>query len=505
MGVVYKLRNEIKDYIVRQKESNPRFGCRALTALVNDTFHISLSKSHVNSVIKQEGLSNRVGRPAIARKGLYQGTGIGSYLFRAADALLGGSVRIADLLRKILPQEIDATLLTEAGIYGCLFPDYERANSGFWRCISVEGASRKLIISYLKEMKGVTIPINDLRSILDGIKQEVRGITFTFSNGVSGVVDGQMKTLWTSLEKVPYDFSTPFFTFNRIMDAASNAARPLVLFSCPGYDTAPASWIDLLRSISEGVSLERAVAHDGKGNSLRTIVDSRIFDFGMIAALWPWQYLSSCTVREENESTEWYFRAMKKRFFLREATVSLKQKATNSLYNIRAVVVRMDKDSKPIATLICTKSREEINTISLASHYIEKCPNIIDGYKDFSRKIELFTYNQSSRRSFTDDCFISPSGENTLKDLFECHVRTVDAYVRRYFLPPNYKEVDLAATIAHFYGVRGKLRKYRQHTVCTFLPDRRSPCRSDLFYAVQKLNEREIGSADGSRLWFTVK
>lgn len=63
MGVVYKFRNEVVDFVLQQKRTNHDLGCRQLAALTSEKFKIQVSKSSVNAIIKNASLSNAVGRP----------------------------------------------------------------------------------------------------------------------------------------------------------------------------------------------------------------------------------------------------------------------------------------------------------------------------------------------------------------------------------------------------------------------------------------------------------
>ncbi|MFC1594070.1 hypothetical protein ACFL38_01960 [Candidatus Omnitrophota bacterium] len=63
MGVIHKFKEEVKNYIILQKQENPKVGCRRLTEIVNKRFNIDASKSSVNTIIKEAGLSSNVGRP----------------------------------------------------------------------------------------------------------------------------------------------------------------------------------------------------------------------------------------------------------------------------------------------------------------------------------------------------------------------------------------------------------------------------------------------------------
>ena len=64
MGVVHKLKKEVIEFVIKQKEMNPSIGCRNLVDVVYNKFNIKISKSSINSVLKNSCLSSPVGRPA---------------------------------------------------------------------------------------------------------------------------------------------------------------------------------------------------------------------------------------------------------------------------------------------------------------------------------------------------------------------------------------------------------------------------------------------------------
>lgn len=65
MGVIYKLKDEIVNFIIRQKRENPRVSCRKLVIILEETFQVHVSKSSVNGVIKDAQLSSPVGRSSL--------------------------------------------------------------------------------------------------------------------------------------------------------------------------------------------------------------------------------------------------------------------------------------------------------------------------------------------------------------------------------------------------------------------------------------------------------
>jgi len=64
MGVVHKLKEEVITFIIEQKRDHPKMSCRKLADLTSQTFETVISKSSVNTILKNHQLSNSVGRPS---------------------------------------------------------------------------------------------------------------------------------------------------------------------------------------------------------------------------------------------------------------------------------------------------------------------------------------------------------------------------------------------------------------------------------------------------------
>ncbi|MFA5345795.1 MAG: hypothetical protein WC315_05940, partial [Candidatus Omnitrophota bacterium] len=65
---MHKLNLEVRNFIIEQKSSNPALSCRKLTALVLNNYKIDLSKSSINMIIKEAGLSAPIGRTPKKKK-----------------------------------------------------------------------------------------------------------------------------------------------------------------------------------------------------------------------------------------------------------------------------------------------------------------------------------------------------------------------------------------------------------------------------------------------------
>lgn len=62
MGVTYKLKDEIINFIIQQKRENPQISCRKLVIILEENFQVHVSKSSVNAILKDAHLSSPVGR-----------------------------------------------------------------------------------------------------------------------------------------------------------------------------------------------------------------------------------------------------------------------------------------------------------------------------------------------------------------------------------------------------------------------------------------------------------
>src|ERR1700691_420184 len=62
MGVIYKLRDEVVQFIISQRQSNPLASCRQLAESASQKFGLNLSKSSVHDVLKESGIITPRGR-----------------------------------------------------------------------------------------------------------------------------------------------------------------------------------------------------------------------------------------------------------------------------------------------------------------------------------------------------------------------------------------------------------------------------------------------------------
>lgn len=170
-----KLTQEIRRFIIKRKSSQPEISCRGLIPLIKEHFQVDLSKSLINSVIKENNLSCPKGRrrikeiePQIRPQMEEKKPGIpgimengGCFFLKGAELKLNLSFRLAENIRVYLPNLFSFQLqeMIEALIYGSIFSDAESLGMLLDREVLPED-----LIQYAQQLS--LIPFSQLRESL---------------------------------------------------------------------------------------------------------------------------------------------------------------------------------------------------------------------------------------------------------------------------------------------------------------------------------------------------
>ncbi len=506
MGVIHKLRPEIRDFIIKQKEANSGLSCRKLSALINEKFQMKVSKSHVNAVIKEGGLSSKVGRKPKAKRGIVESDGLGSYMLKCADAIIGGAKNITELMTKYLSEKSDISSLLEALIYQPLFGEEINPESALWKLTGKQLRNKEVLSSYLKKLQPLTILNDTVLQTLNYLLEEVLFLRIVFSDNSSFSLDGQLRTLWSS-PNIPYDFSiTPYYIKSYMTNFAKKEEQALVILSAPGYDLFPPNWLDFLVKCK---SQDKKIIEIGlmgiNAKEKEKVTFSQPRNCNIIFGLWPWQYGNYRQLESATLAKPFHFPAKKQDFYIADAQVKLSQHYINQSVTLRGIILRKSRDAAPEIFILTTIPQEKASAEDITMAYLNHWPNLQDGFKDYSRKIELFTYQVSSHQTFPKEKIFAPAANLGLKASLGAYLEALDTYVRWYFLPPEYKKLDLSTTKDRFYGLRAQIRKKPGLYNVTFIQPKDYPYAKDLSYAIDRMNEREIIFEDNRRAWFMAK
>jgi hypothetical protein len=501
MGVVYKLKPEIGDFILKEKKNHPALSCRKLAVLVNKKFPIKLSKSHINSLIKIARLSNPVGRTPKPKRGYIEAEGLGAFMLKAADALIGGVDYFVQIIKERVKARPDLGELTETLVYQPLFGEEIKPDSGLWKLVNKPYIDRDFS-SYLNELQGVTSLNTDMVAIISRIFKEVLFLKITFPDESVFYIDGQFHTLWSS-PNIPNDFSLTLYKINSYINKYFMEGHPLIFFMAPGYDLFPREWLDFLIKLGSTNKEIKISLLGGKFQGLETTNIPEPKNCSFIFGLWPWQHIKYREVEFLGEFKPFSFGPKKEEFYLAETRVKLSQPNTNQSVILRGAVLKRSRETKTNLVILSNIPSEKAQVIDIVRSYLNLWPTPEESLKDFSRKIELFTYSAAARKIFSaENLPLFREMGLSIKENLRDYLYGLDVFVRWFFLPPEYKEMDFSTTKERFYNLRAKVKKQKDICLVSFILPESYPFLKDLAYAIARMNEKEIILPDGKRLWF---
>lgn len=173
----YKLTKEIEQFIINRKKTNPTLSCRGLIPLIREHFQVSLSKSLINKVIKQNNLSNPAGRRGIIESVIVRKPAVvqgvkkkkefiengGCFFLKAADLKLSLTSHLAKNFLVYLPNFSEQTI--QSIIMALMFMPLFKNKQDLWMLIDEEVPEDR-IEQYLAQL--AKIPISELNKALTG-------------------------------------------------------------------------------------------------------------------------------------------------------------------------------------------------------------------------------------------------------------------------------------------------------------------------------------------------
>lgn len=531
MGVIYKLKPEIRDFILEQKKTDPNLSCRSLSNVVEQKFQLKVSKSSINALFKETGLSSPVGRrqkrqkitlplpeelpklsfipkedavlkPEIPAPISVQeaeqmqvettkvkdgATDSGIVLLKAADYLLGGCYQFTEVIRKHLNlAEKDLLAKTEAIIYAFL------------------SETTSEISSYLTDLQSVRPIILDLFKVIPTVLKEVNCIKVSLSDNSIFYLDAQLHTVW-STHQIPDGFSTTINISKGSIKQYFQGDSPFILFTAPGYDMPSKEFFNLLLGLEgkeKWITTLSLFGHKLEEIEAISLESSKKYPF--IVGLWPWQYLDYRQVKITGEFNPFYFGPLNRESYLAEVEIELWQPTMDQRVTLKGYALKTNLSEKTRLLILSNLGTEEILSPEIVNLYLNHWPNLEEGFQDFSRKIELFTFTGGSHVVFdTETLKFAKELAPDIQSFFYNYLMILDLCVKSQFLPPEYTTQDFSIIKERFYNLKALIQEKEDYVQLRFQPPHQYPYLKDLQYACHRLNEREIVFSHGKRVWFT--
>lgn len=501
MGVVYKLKEEIANYIIEKKKKEPAISCRSLVFLIKQEFNKEISKSSVNSVIKNYGLSMPVGRRRVLEQGSYEFESAGVFFLKAADCLLGGSLSISEAVNKCFEFGDEETLnKIEYLIYGGLLDVH--GNETVKSNLFGRDFKREDMLAYLVSLQSVKELCPEITKVISELHKEIRILKLNLTDKSVVYLDGQTRSVWPS-PKIPVGFSAAYYEADRYVKKIFLGNEPLVLFMSPGYDVPTEEFFNLIYCFNGQKSISSAAVYDHNLIETQIICQSEPpLKQSIVFGLWPWQFGQYREVKSMGGFKPFYFIPADKTYYIAETTMELSGHNKDKKVILSGCVLKSSPKGKEIVSIWANFGFEWLKSEEIAAVYLNKWPNLKEGFVNFSRNVENFSLGLKDRG------FLSIEKTNInpflgVKKLLDAYLGVLDSFVRLNFLPDGYEKGGFSAIKDKFYDLKGIFIPKRNEIIIKFLPSINRPNIKELKYACNRVNERNafIGS---KKLWLLI-
>ena len=501
MGVIYKLKPEVIDFVLTEKRNNIALSCRGLTKVVQEKYNIRLSKSSINRLFKDSGLSMPIGRRAKKKRVVLskEYEGVGAVLLKAADILIGGSAQINNHIANklnLLPNQISSN--TEQMFFSSLQPENWLGN------FTLQKFNSEALPPYLKELEEVASIKDEIAAILGKGFKMARGVRVAFLDGRSAYIDSQFHAFWPA-QNMPSEFSATSVNTISYIKRIFLGNAPLVLQIAQESDIPLAEFFAFLSALENQES--RITEITILASSFEEIEKIRIPESksqSLIFGMFPHKFTNYKSINKIGEFKQCFFAPLKQGFFIADAEVDLLQPYTNKSVTLRGAALKKAENGQIQLFILKYPSGDTLfaEQLALAEIYLSHWPNLAEGLTDFKRKLELFTY--------TGDHPFSPvfpqlaaqrDFPSEINALCSNYIKMLDSFVRRFFFPAEYEQVNFSTLNERFYRLSGKVTRHKNALLVTFSPPDNYSFYQALDYACRRVNEKQIILPEGRKLW----
>jgi hypothetical protein len=418
----------------------------------------------------------------------------GVILLKAVDSFIGGSRRIAELIReKLGKHEASLENIIENLIFLPLIQD------------KVDKASLDKLAGYLNDLE-LTKALNlDISRIISSCMQESRCVKVVLSDGTSFYLDGQLYSIWSSAQ-VPYDFAAPLVTIRSYIDRCFLDNQTLVIFNAPGYDVPSQEFFSLLSGFESKTNrINNLIFYGNKFEELAFIPSGLAKKAFLAFGVWPWQFTGCRKVKSIGAFSEYRLKAQKKDIYIADIEMDIMLSSKVTQFSFSGCALKMNPDEKTRLVILSNYPKGAKPKEELAEVYLNHWPNLEEAFQDYSRKIELFTYTANSQRFFTADTLgINLDSALKISDLFKSYLLALDAYLRWHLLPSGFEDKDISFLKEKFYNLSTLSDEGGQSCLVKFILPQGFSLGKEFNYALKRINEKEAYLSNGVRLYLGI-
>jgi len=533
MGTQYKISPQIEEYIIYFKKENPKVSCRKLEGVLKEKFQIKLSKSSINAIIKEAGLSEGVGRkpskvkakPAPAQQ-----------LPLALPTQPKIELIIAQPAAEPQPEPVqpeEPTPLPEAGpkkaepeIAPSPVPAKEKqiveAGACIYKCADLILDGLKYVLRFMDLsavnqdfIKDAYLKIN--RAILNntGIEdaalseefeksaslicrhlpqklEEAHFIKMTLQDNSLFYIDADFSSFWPTIN-IPSELSfSADWVKARLLDNINK--NTVTLLTAP-FDS---SLLSSLLRLSH-IGLKKAELLGDAGRLIYSFEGKAIEKLDFVFGISPEECGKFIRVINKTEGARLRLEALNKEFEIEDSKIEVTGLSYFQETELRALGLRKPGATKPFFYIITNIPAGVSDPQKLTRSYLEYWPDPEFAVADLEKKVELLNYD--IKRQFPNYPAPPAASWDSILSFWREALQT---YILKHFLPFDYEKYTFPRIKERFYDLNAEVEENDEYCVARFILPQDYAFRNDLEYILGRLNQKNIKDIDGKRLWFVA-
>ncbi|MEW6008355.1 MAG: helix-turn-helix domain-containing protein [Candidatus Omnitrophota bacterium] len=500
-----RINNEIEKFIVEQKKLNSSLSCRALSSLIADKFNQKISKSSINQLLKEKGLSSAIGRPVKAKSKetsiSFEVDCAGAYFLKGMDELVSLSLILRQFSRNVLPNSNSKVMeyKNNVALYSPVFHPAglekldEYSGNGLWQ-ISSEGNKfhKSSIIRYLEKIEQLDIIPNIMRGIELGI-DFVNLIAIQPKNGPNFFIDPGCHLIWFK-PVINLAYTLPIIKAQELISDVLFNNKPLILLSSRPYQPLVEDLVYFFKAWNGEPDYQMKAVRllDVNANQVYRIDKVPLKRRDFIFAVLPWQIPNLRLPERKNIPMRVNLGPFLEEFILESSELNFTQRIDNKSLKLRTILLN-NTSLHPRLCLFTNIPNLEKSDAEIADSFLQRWPNMEEGFEDMLKKAEYASLGKSYNINNINKLRINfPQEELDFKSLFLFLLENLNKFCQLRFFPSTSQIVNFQEMREKIYSLPGMVSQTEKAKIVHIKYPSGFAFQSGVSFACRRFNEDEI-------------
>ena len=559
----YKIKPEIRDFVVKEAGECPELGCRKLANLVQEKFGLEVSKSSISAILKEGGLSKPVGRRRSGGEGAataaggegeksspYQGEARRGLIVEEKP-LLAKIEREISLAPRIIENDKLSLVVQNENRQVQIIPGEEKIppspvfGLGCWflkaaeLCLCGLQAFSALLSSSLKEDAGELLAKNEALLYLPLLGKKSSPYQGEAGRGIEEITDANgswgealaaiigrkysnedVQAYLESLKQVGLANLGIFaqeslgqkevLGLKFILEDGESFFTDGSMRSIWSKNHIPLEFSQVLSKVRD--YLTSTIIQDNSpliGQASPGFVNPTTTFLNFIAAFSGQKSDQAIKRIELYDNEDKLIESLepiplKRHYFI--LGVWPWQYPDRSIFEKEGLrLIGYSKDTKEILVILTNLPENEWDDQRVISLYLERWPNLATGYQDFLDKIgHYFEIKKTCLLPKKSQIVMIQGGDLDINQILSFWRMKLNSFCQRHFFPLKYADADFSLLQERFYSLPGVVKAAEKAMEIIFSLPQGFLYPDDLVYACQRVNEADIRLWDGRRIVFAV-